>query len=460
VERINQSVEHRKEEALKLTKLLASNNEDIRIEASEGLLEIARDLQELTGNDILTALVAKLKDRSESVRANCVMAIGYMKNPKTIPILRQMLSKDVKPVKIAAIKAMGELKNKGPVESLLLVIKKVRDVDLIIESLNSLGKLRDRRVIPYIRELLTHSNNDIVFTTAKVLCILGDEEGIHFLEESINSTEPNIRAESALLLGDFGDSSHIPLLLKKLFDESSVVRIEVIRALGKIQAEKAVPLLKAALGDSIPEIRANAAEALGNIGDTSVVENLCELLEDENDSVRKNSAVALGKLKDPSVVPYLIVLLGDENDEVRVAASNSLMSLAFWLEDLEAKNRLSIALVVSLEDSVEHVRAAAAETLGYIGVMDDEGLDALIKCLQDSSSIVVVAACGALGNIGDARAADGLKKLLYSDSPFIRWNGVTALGRLTFPDKMEVLNQMLKDNDETVREAAQMALSM
>jgi hypothetical protein len=147
------------------------------------------------------------------------------------------------------------------------------------------------------------------------------------------------------------------------------------------------------------------------------------------------------------------VLLGDEDDGVRVAACNSLMSLAFWLEDLEAKNRLSIALVFSLEDGLEAVRAAAAETLGYLGIVDDDGLRSLHVRLKDQAQSVVIAACAALGSIADPRSVDELRELLESTDPLIRWNAVTSLGKINFADKVILLRKMSRE-DETVREAA------
>lgn len=458
-EDVNDSLNQANEQAIKLAQLLAGADDAVRESASEKLLRIVEDLQELTGKEILAALVPRLKDSIEAVRVNAVLSIGFMRNPQTIPILRQVLGKDTHPVKIAAIRALGEMRSKGPVETLLAIITRVKDDVLIAEAVHALGKLRDRRSIPYLKELLVHDSVDVVFATARTLCILGEDEGIHFLLECLTSQKDTARALAAQLLGEFGDSSHVQPLTERLFDESTDVRANVIEALGRIEAANAVPLLKAALGDVEPKIRANAAAALGKIGEVDCLEALCELLQDEYGPARLNAADAIGKLKDPSGVPYLIVLLGDELEEVRVAAVHALMSLAFWLDDLEAKSRLAIALAVSLEDSNEEVRAAAAETIGYVGIFDDEGLEALFKCLRDPSPNVIIAATASLGAIGDPRAADELKALLRLDNPLVRWNVVTSLGKLTFADKDDVMRQMMRDEDETVREAARLSLA-
>lgn len=456
---LNQSLEQLKEKALATTQRLTSTDAEVRALAAQEILDIVQDLQEFAGNELLTVLAAKLNDPDEEVRVRIVEALGYIRNPRILPVLRQLLGKDVKPVKLAVLKALGEMKLKGPVETLVTVVTKVNDDELIAEAVRALEKIKDRRTIPVLKNLLIHDNHDIVFAAVRGLCVMGEEEGIRFLEECLTSSQDFVKAEAARLLADFGDPSHVQGLIQLLFDTSARVRLNAIHALGKIEADKAAPLLKTALGDSEPAIRASAAEALGNCGDESLVPALCELLEDSHPDPKRCAAEALGKLKDPSAVAYLIVLLGDEDDRVRVAACNSLMSLAFWLEDLEAKNRLSIALVISLEDALEPVRAAAAETLGYLGLVDDEGLEALHTRLKDTSSAVIIAACAALGSIADPRSADELKQLLASPDPLVRWNAVTSLGKLSFADKPQVLRKMMRDEDETVREAAKAALS-
>lgn len=456
---LNQSLDQLKEKALAISQRLTSTDAEVRARAATEILEIVQDLQEFAGNELLTVLAAKLNDPDEEVRVRIVEALGYIRNARILPVLRQLLAKDVKPVKLAVLRALGEMKLKGPVETLLTVVTKVNDDELIAEAVRALEKIKDRRTIPVLKNLLIHDNHEIVFAAVRGLCVMGEEEGTRFLEECLTSNQDFVKADAAKLLADFGDPSHVPALIQLLFDTSAQVRLHAIQALGRIEAEKAAPLLKTALGDSEPAIRASAAEALGNCGDSSCVSALCELLEDPQMEPKRRAAEALGKLKDPSAVAYLIVLLGDESDEVRVAACNSLMSLAFWLEDLEAKNRLSMALVISLEDALEPVRAAAAETLGYIGILDDEGLDALHVRLKDQSSAVVIAACAALGSVADPRSAEELKELLESPDPLIRWNAVTSLGKLTFADKVQVLRKMSRDEDETVREAAKAALA-
>ncbi|MCP4283598.1 MAG: HEAT repeat domain-containing protein, partial [Gammaproteobacteria bacterium] len=90
----------------------------------------------------------------------------------------------------------------------------------------------------------------------------------------------------------------------------------------------------------------------------------------------------------------------------------------------------------------------AASALGQIG--DARAVDGLLIALTDDTSSVRSRAASALGQIGDARAVDGLLIALTDDTRDVRLSAASALGQIGSSMTISTLITRLNDQDSFV----------
>jgi hypothetical protein len=113
-----------------------------------------------------------------------------------------------------------------------------------------------------------------------------------------------------------------------------------------------------------------------------------------------------------------------EKATVRVAAVQELVPHV-----TDARNTVVAALSDALRDLAPRVRAAAAT--GLSDVRAHEALPALLVAIEDDDVLVRQMAISALGEIGDARATERLRRALQDPRPEVRFQSVIAFPRVT-----------------------------
>ncbi len=193
------------------------------------------------------------------------------------------------------------------------------------------------------------------------------------------------------------------------------------------------------------------------------VSQLIAGLRDTDESVRLKSAYALGELGE-SVIPALMQALQAEAEalaETNVAktASNPQggnPADLYASQALTEVGQSSVpALISALGDASWTTRAAAADTLGNLGLLAEEAVPALIQRLRDESLWVRRNAAEALGTI--ATPAENIVPALMqvsSDSEMlVRLNAVMALAKIgqSADGIVPTLAGRLSDEDRYVR---------
>lgn len=263
-------------------------------------------------------------------------------------------------------------------------------------------------------------------------------------EKALNRIDPGWRSGKDA-------QAYIPTLIEDLKDEERGAR--AASALGLIGADQAVSPLVSALRHENEYVRRAAAGALGNMNASTAVGPLIAATRDENEYVRASALEALGRIGDREGMVPAIVALKDRHEYVRRTAAQTLESIGNEraVEPLIAAMRdLKIAgvaakalgaigdkraintLVAALTDDREHVRASAAEALGRIG--DVGQIERIVTLLSDKIPSVRLAAVNALGLIRDSKAVRPLIKVLknrfHSHDAEITEAAAKALGEI------------------------------
>jgi len=166
-------------------------------------------------------------------------------------------------------------------------------------------------------------------------------------------------------------------------------------------------------------LRANVAELLGKAKDTSATPYLIQVMEDKSnpERVRWCAARAFIPIRDRRAIPCLLELVqSEENDDIRAIAAGALGSNAYAFKD----TNITRFIIRELEE----------EDNWKVRMME-------IECL------------GCLGRVGDRRATRLLLELARKKKDL--FHVIKELGNIGTPECKEVLLQLLKDEDESIR---------
>lgn len=226
--------------------------------------------------------------------------------------------------------------------------------------------------------------------------------------QQLKSSNPDVRIKAIRDLESAKSKKAVPSLIKILRDQNPQVRLAAIKALGTI----AHPASAGSLVTSLNQIPQNEksgaaaeceaiAKALACVG-SPAVKPLIGALGLEAGDARRWAAHALGMIRDPQAVEPLIGKLEDNRSGVRKAAALALGEIG----DLRAIK----PLIVATASRDLETRRAAVEALGL--TKSEEGINAILKAMEDPSEFVQLAAVNSLVRIGGLSAAACLRSAM------------------------------------------------
>ena len=200
-------------------------------------------------------------------RLEAVVNLGTMQSQLAVSPLIKAVRDPVEDVRLAAVRALGELNNSQGLRVLLDALEDSEkwDGDRILEILASMGSEIRSEIVPRI---LSSRNPRSRRMYAQLCGLLRLPESVESLTQLVEESDPSTRAM-------------------------------VVEAFGRIGDWAVVGKVIELLGDDEPEARAGAARALGFLDDISSLENLREALSDTNWRVRHNAAESLFRLGGP-----------------------------------------------------------------------------------------------------------------------------------------------------------------
>jgi HEAT repeat protein len=234
------------------------------------------------------------------------------------------------------------------------------------------------------------------------------------------------RAFAAELLGRVGSAKAVLTLLETVQatqTEDADVREIALRALARIADPHAVEPLVLALAQAEPWLAPRIADILARHGDV-VVEPLLALLNDpDRHTARAWAANVLGEIGAQAALPALIRSLDDPDDEVRAKSATALGRLG-------DRRALQPLLDHLLTDPAPFVRVRIASTVGQFG--GPEVVNRLVRTLGDPAWWVRLRGVEALEQVGPS-AEGPLVVALGDPDPEIRQRAAVSLERLGVP---------------------------
>ncbi len=436
--------------------LLKEKKESVRAEVVMALGRIGPDAAVAVPD-----LVPLLGDASERIRIEVSRALGRIGAGAAMPLVAATADKDAV-VRAQAVVALGYLATRDD-RVVQAALRCARDPSpevraSAIESLSRFA-MPDETIAPIVAENLGHGDErvrlavvDLVARRPALLRRLTPE-----LEALLHAKDPGVSRHAAFLLSRKGRDA-VPGLLEALRRDGS--RIEpVAEALAQI-GRPAVGLLAEAIQSDDSRVRRGAALALGRIRPVApeTARKLTAGLSDPDGDVRAAFLTAIGALEMRAVdaVPAVRGLLNDPVAENRIRAIEVLSRAA------PRDDRLIAELTARADDRDAGVERRAIDTLRTLGPGGRRALGVIVKKLGSRDPGVRLAAVEFVESHGQAavEAIPELTRSLDDPMPKVRMTAARALGGLGKPAQSAVarLTPLLDAEPAEVREAVTAAL--
>lgn len=335
----------------------------------------AEALRVLDARTAQSAFIAAMTDAYSSVRLECIRALASWKVSESIPHIAEALQDEIRRVRRAAAKALGDLGDYRALAPLRDVLWQDPEESVRLAATRALGQLRQN-----------------LKDTAEALLQL-EEQTVLGLTDVLQDSSDRVRSEAISELVIAGSDTGVDALLELLEDESPVLRAEAATALGALGSVRATAAVLNSLNDSDSQVRNAAVQALVKLIPQwpeqipGWVDMLMAGLEGAGSRFRNSAGLVLSQLA-PQLVEWLLPYL--EHDNARVRAS-----VLFVLGE-SGDGRAFGPVSGSLQDPVSRVRTAAAEALEKL---IQGAIEPLIETLTQDDSPVKSRSIQAMGRI-------------------------------------------------------------
>ena len=358
-----------------------------------------------------------------------------------VAALSYSLKNDDSIKKLNASMALARMGEAG--EDVLIASLAERNGLIRCYAAQALGVAKSRRaVIPLVTA--TRDKEELVrAAAAKALASVGGPDAEQVLQTLLTeSSSKRVQQSAAIGLAELGDGSGLATIIKAMQDEDEFVRAEAIASVETVKDSRlAWPLLQA-LRDPVGHVRASACRTLAKLKFVQAVVPLFKLLEDDELQVCVSAALALGSLGDPLAVKPLVGGMLGASDISK-----------YCVRALREIGETAVPPLVELLSHKEYpVRRAAAQALVAVG---GPAVDDLMIALGSTDPIVRSRAATALGQIGELRAVDPLRRAMLDRDKDVIQAAKMALAELgLFEPELALLSPVTSakyDNDPMIR---------
>jgi HEAT repeat protein len=192
---------------------------------------------------------------------------------------------------VTTIDALGRSGNPRAIPALVVRLKDPRQ-EVRAASLEALGHIGDESVVPQVTPLLADTNMRVRVTAAGVLVQLGDSSGIPLLQGLLTDPSPATRLLAAQALKSEPDPGWLAVVRELATAEDPEVRAGAARLLGPHDPAFARSVLDGLASDNNPAIRDLAAVNMSEVTPTDLP-TLRAMLRNESHLTRAKAAAQI-----------------------------------------------------------------------------------------------------------------------------------------------------------------------
>lgn len=254
------------------------------------------DLKKITYNS--------LSDGDETVRVGACWLAGRLAIKEWGKDLIKLTSDGKNVVAWNAIWALGEIKDEKSLPYLSQLLDNAKDPAIITETINAIGKFRDKNSLITLKRFLNHPGKNL--STASLAAVEYIEKGtikdtFNFIK---NQRDEQLMGFLYLLIGEYKQKDLYDEILFALKDKNRKFRENAIRTFGEIGDKKDFQILKPYLSSNNQVERIHAYFSAYKLG-IDYHEIFKKGLDDSSIEIRRISAIALGQKRDKDIEKLL-----------------------------------------------------------------------------------------------------------------------------------------------------------
>jgi len=337
-------------------------------------------VKEMPGVQVTEALAKELPNLSARSQVQLLSALGDRGDAAARPAVIAAVKSEDQSVRIAALRALGQLGDDSSVELLVHAAAGAAGAEQKAAR-DSLYRLRGPNVDEVILATIPKADAQ---TKVELIGSVGQRNitaGVAALLETAKDSDRNVRIESLRVLKVVAGPEHLPALVELLIKAKSPS--------DRTEAEKTV----AAVAHKIEDKSRQAASILAALPTVKETAARCSLLN------------VLGRIGDNAALPVLTASLKDESVEVQTAA---IRALADWPTPEPLDELLKIA---ASSGSKMHRILALRGFVRQLGLASDRQVDETIEMYKKAMSLApdAVEKKKVLSGLGDMKSLAALQ---------------------------------------------------
>ena len=391
-----------------------------------------------------------------------------------------------------AAKTLGNLKVKEATKALLERIKD-DDIDVCIDAISALGKIKEPSALPLLLESLEKDpDSDVKLAVTESLAHYQSKEAIDTLlklaeerpeEMNFDQNEDwdswwDLQEKAIVILGEMKVKKAFPVLKNILEDDfSQDIEAIILKAIAKLDDTDAdkylIDRMNGTTENSTEVQQRRTATALGFSQTKATLQALGRALVSKSADTRENVLYAIGKRKATAYVKAIVLSLRDPAANVKRAALQVLQDLATESQSNDLFDFNQIAAM--LEDQDATLQAAVLAFFQeqhklnkVVDTLSEENQTLVIQCLSSENDNVLAQAAQLASITCNPQSVESLFKLATSDehSAWVRKEAILALGytinQLEDASEKQAallnLRALIQNDEQAVRSSAIQAL--
>jgi HEAT repeat protein len=313
-------------------------------------------VKEMPGTDVTKALAKELPNLSAKSQVQLLSALGDRGDAAARPAVVTAVKSEDQSVRIAALRALGQLGDDSDVELLSQAAAGSTGAEQKAAR-DSLYRLRGPNVDKVILTSITKADAKTKVELISCISQRNIKAGVPTLLETAKDSDRKVRIQSLRVLKVVAGPEQLPALVELLINAKS--------SSDRTEAQKTI----AAIAHRIEDKNQQAESVLAALPSVKETAARCSLLN------------VLGRIGDNNALPVLTAALKDENVEVQTAA---IRALAEWPTPEPIPNLLKIA---ENSDNKVHRILALRGFIRLLGLTSDRPADETIEMYKKAMSL-------------------------------------------------------------------------
>lgn len=293
-------------------------------------------------------------------------------------------------------------KSKGQTEKLIGALDNDAR-EMRMAAAKALGELKAESAVEPLAELFSIPDSQLATTAVEALISIGNQSAENQLITALNLKDRRTCTTAILGLGSLKSSQAVDPLIHALNDGDAEIATAAATALGLIGDERSIGPLVAQLQARSFSLRLACVKSLGSIGGQASTEALTIALSDINKDIRQ-IAIELFVATGEQATPYALATLRDSNAQARLSAISILTAI-----NAVPNEGNDFAWYLLAQVSTGKRAVIKTTTVDQLTQMGTDATEALLEAAAHDELNIREHAFRALENIGEPCVAQAIE---------------------------------------------------